>query len=136
MTLLDGYKDANAGVLIQTYPGRPLSLHPPCAYVESIDESDITYTPAGTQRTPAVSVRLVQGNFDSQDTVDSQDTLVDGFLEYVVANRHAAGANTLFLVESSEDDPQWTPEWIPDPQRPYFSTLVTLRAEGLHGGLT
>ena len=135
MTLLDGFRTANPNKVKQTYPGRPLSLHAPAAYIESITEADITYTPAGMQRTPAVAVRLVQGNFDSADTVEGADELVDLFIEYVVANKHAAGANTLFLVESVDDDPSWFPEWIPDPQRAYYSTVVTLRGEGLFGGI-
>lgn len=134
MDLLAGYKAANSAALKQLYPGRPLSIFPPCAFIERVTE-DLAYTPAGTQRTPAVEVRFIQGNFDSEDTVDGADALADGFIEYVVANRHAAGANTLLLVESVEDEPGWVPEWIPDVQRAYYSTLVTLRGEGLFGGL-
>ena len=136
VTLLEGYRDANEGALKQIYPGRPLSIFAPCAFVDSISEPDITYTPAGMQRTPAVAIRLVQGNFDSADTVAGQDDLVDGFIEYVVTNRHAAGANTLSVIDSVDDDPGWVPEWLPDPQRAYYSTVVTLRGEGLFGGLT
>ena len=135
MTLLEGFKAANDGMLKQIYPGRPLSIFAPSAFIESISESEISYTPAGMQRTPEVSVRLVQGNFDSADTVDGSDDLVDAFIEYVVDNRHAAGPNTLFLVESVADETSWFPEWIPEPQRAYFSTVVTLRGEGLFGGL-
>jgi hypothetical protein len=134
MTLLDAYKAAHPTALRQTYPGRPLSISPPCAFPESISE-ELAYTPAGTQRTPLVAVRLVKGTFDSEDTVDEADAFVDGFIDYVVDNRHAAGANTLFLVESVEDDPLWTPEWIAD-SRPYYSTLISLRGEGLFGGVT
>ena len=134
VTLLNGYRTANAGSLKQIYPGRPLSVHPPCAFVDSIPE-DITVTNAGMQRTPSVAIRLVQGNFDSEEHVAQQDALVDGFIDYVIDNKHAAGANTLALIESVEDDPGWVPEWIPDPQRAYFSSVVTLRVEGLFGGV-
>lgn len=134
MTLLSGYKAANNGALRQIYPGRPLSVFAPSAFIDSVTES-IDYTPAGMQRTPEVSVRFVQGAFDSEDTVDDQDSLVDGFIEYVAANRHAAGPNTLMLVSAVDDESGWVPEWIPDPQRAYFSSLVTLSAEGLFGGV-
>src|SRR5690606_31933109 len=100
ITLLEGYRTANSGSLKQIYPGRPLSIHPPCAFVDSISEGEVSYTPAGTQRTPEVAVRLVKGYFDSAEAVDGQDDFVDGFIEYVVDHRHAAGPNTLFLVES------------------------------------
>jgi hypothetical protein len=136
MTLLSGFKDDNPEMLRQIYPGRPLSIFAPSAFVESISEGEIAYTPAGTQRTPAVAVRLVLGNFDSEGTVTDADDFVDDFVEYVVSNRHAAGPNTLFLVESVEDEPAWVPEWIPDPPRAYFSALVTLRGEGVFGGIT
>ena len=134
MTLLTGYKAANPTAIKQIYPGRPLSVFAPSAFIESVSES-IDYTPAGMQRTPEVAVRFVQGNFDSEDTVDGQDALVDGFIEYVAQNRHAAGANTLMLVSSVDDEPGWVPEWVPDPQRSYFSSLVTLSAEGLFSGV-
>jgi hypothetical protein len=135
VTLLRGYKTANPNALKQIYPGRPLSIFAPCAFIDSISESGIDYTPAGMQRTPAVSIRFVQGQFDSEDTVTGQDALVDGFIDYVVANRHAAGANTLSVLTSVDDDPSWVPEWIPDPQRAYYSTVVVLSGEGLFGGL-
>lgn len=135
VTLLNGFRSANEGSLRQIYPGRPLSIHPPTAFIESITEAELAYTPAGIQRTPAVAIRLVRGVFDSEDSVESTDDLVDDFIEYVTDNRHSAGANSLFLVESVEDDPLWVPEWIPDPTRAYYSALVTLRGEGLISGL-
>lgn len=133
LSLLSGYRTANAGSLRQIYGGRPLTISPPCAFVDSIPE-DIAYTPAGMQRTPGVAIRLVQGNFDSEEHAGQQDTLVDGFIDYVVDNKHAAGANTLALIESVDDDAGWIPEWIPD-ARPYYSSVVTLRVEGLFGGV-
>jgi hypothetical protein len=133
VTLLTGYRTANAGSLRQIYPGRPLSLHPPCAFVDAIPE-EITVTNAGMQRTPAIAIRLVQGNFDSEEHADQQDALVDGFIDYVIDNKHAAGANTLALVESVDDEAAWVPEWIPE-SRPYYSSVVTLRVEGLFGGV-
>lgn len=135
VTLLEGYRTANSGSLRQIYPGRPLTIKPPSAFVDSIDEPTVSYTPAGTQRTPEVAIRLVKGYFDSEEAVTGQDDFVDGFIEYVVDNRHAAGPNTLFLVESVDDEPGWVPDWIPDAVRPFYSTVVTLRGEGLFGGL-
>ena len=136
VTLLEGYASANTGQIRQIYPGRPLSLHVPCAFVEDIDESDITYTPAGMQRTPTVGIRFIGGTFDSEDTVNAQDDLIDTFIEYVVQNRHAAGANTLALITSVNDEQGWIPDWQPpELQRPYYSTVLTLGGEGLFGGV-
>jgi len=55
-------------------------------------------------------------------------------VDYVVANRHAAGASTLALISSVQDDDGWIPEWIPESQ-PFYSTIVTLSGEGLFGGI-
>lgn len=134
LSLLNGYKAANDGALTQTYGARPKSITPKAAFVDSISE-DLAYTPAGLIRTPAVVVRIVRGTFASEDVAEANDALVDGFIQYVVDNRHAAGANTLILVTSVEDDDGWIPEWIPD-ALPMYSTLVTLSGEGLFGGVT
>jgi hypothetical protein len=139
VTLLEGYKTANAGSLRQVYKARPMSLQAPAAFVDSLDESEINYTPAGMQRTPDVVIRLVRGTFSSGDVADANDELVDDFIDYVVDNRHVAGGNTLSLITSVEDDDGWVPEWIPVPAgsdpRPYYSTLVTLSGEGLLPGV-
>jgi len=140
LTLLDGYETANAGSLKQTFPARPVSIHPPSAFVDAIDEPSINYTPAGTQRAPQVRIRFVRGTFSSGDVAEANDGLVDGFIEYCVENFHSAGPNTISVVTSVEDEDGWIPEWIPPPPdrepRSYYSTLVTLSGEGLFGGLT
>ena len=139
LALLDGYKAANTGSLVQTFQARPATINPPAAFVDSIDEA-IAYTNAGQQRATEVNVRLVRGTFSSGDVAEANDALVDGFVEYVLENKHAAGANTLILVTAVEDDDGWIPEWIaPGPGnelRAYYSTIVTLSAEGLFGGPT
>jgi hypothetical protein len=130
VTLLEGYTAANAGALKQIYPGRPLSIFTPCAFVDAINEPDINYTANLYQRSPQVVIRLVKGVFDSAEAVAGQDDLVDGFIEYVISNKHAAGAHTLVQITAVQDDPGWVPEWMdPSQQTAYFSTLVTL--EGL-----
>lgn len=139
LTLLDGYKAANDGSLKHTFPARPMSIFPPAAFVDAIDEPTIAYTPAGTQRAPQVRIRLVRGSFSSGDVAEANDELVDGFIAYVLDNFHAAGSNTISVITSVEDEDGWTPDWIPSPDqvpRTYYSTLVTLSGEGLFGGLT
>ena len=137
--LLDGFKAANAGSLKQTHSARPVSIFPPSAFVDSINEREIAYTPAGMQRTPDVVIRIVRGTFDRADSADANDAVVDDFIDYVVTNRHSAGANTLSLVTSVEDDDGWVPDWIAPAEdtqpRAYYSTLVTLSGEGLFGGV-
>lgn len=128
MALLQGYADANSGALKQIYPGRPMQILPPCAFIDTINEPDINYTASMIQRTPRVAIRLVKGVFDSAEAVAGMDTMVDGFIQYVLDNRFAAGAKTLVAVVSVDDEPGWIPEWMDD-SKSYFSTLVTV--EGL-----
>lgn len=139
LTLLDGYKSANPDSLRQTFQARPLSIMPPSGFVDAIDEPDIVWTNAGMQRTPQVRIRLVRGNFSTGDVAEANDELVDGFIEYVRTNFHAAGPSTIVVVTAAEDDDGWVPEWIePAPgtaARAYYSTIVTLSGEGLFGGL-
>ena len=137
MTLLDGYKTANPGSLTQTHRARPLSIHPPCAFVDAINEGSIDYSASHVFRTPEVVIRFVRGSFARADVADANDELIDGFIAYCRDNLHASGANTLSVVTSVEDDDGWIPEWFPpesNPQ-PYYTTLVTIGSEGQFGAL-
>lgn len=135
LTLLNGYKAAHAGSLNQTYAARPKQVFVKAGFVDSIDE-EISYTPAGMQRTQQARIRLVRGEFATEDVAEQNDALVDGFIEYVIDNKHAAGANTLVMVTAVDDDDGWVPEWINPPTKAFYSTLVTLSGEGLFGGVT
>jgi hypothetical protein len=130
VTLLQGYKAANNGALTQIYPGRPLSFYAPCAFVEAINEPDINYTAQMVQRTPRAEIRFVHGAFDSAEAVAQQDALVDGFLQYCIDNKHAAGAPTLVAVVAVQDEPGWVPEWLPD--KSFYSTVVVLEGSALN----
>lgn len=134
VTLLEGYKAAHDEALRQIYPGRPASIYTPCAFVEAINESDITYTAQMVQRTPRVDVRVVHGTFDSAEAVAQQDDFVDGFFSYVLGLKHAAGSRTLIAVVAIQDEPGWVPEWLPiDQQRSYYSSVVVLEGSILEG---
>lgn len=134
VTLLNGYKSAHTGSLRQVYGARPKSIAVPSAFVDSIDE-DIDWTNVGADREPDVNIRLVRGQFATEDVADANDELVDGFIDYVRENMHEAGPNTISLIRSVRDEDGWVPEWIPESQ-PYYTTLVTLKGEGLFGGTT
>lgn len=137
LTLLDGYSAANPGALRHTFQARPASISPPAGFVDAIDEPEITWTNAGMQRTPQVRIRLVRGDFSSGAVAEANDALVDGFIDYVRDNFHAAGANTIVVVTAAEDEDGWIPEWIEVQGEPraYYSTLLTLSGEGLFGAL-
>ena len=67
LALLDGYKTANPGTLKQTFPARPMSIFPPSAFVDAINESTIDYSASHVFRTPQVVVRFVRGTFSRGD---------------------------------------------------------------------
>jgi len=124
--LLEDYAAA-AALTLQIYPGRPRSIHPPTAFVDVMRET-ITY-PGMTllQRRPQADVVVLHGLFDSKDTADQADAFVDGFLAWVAARFHAAGANTLVALVSIDDDPTYVPDWQPpEVQRVYYATRITL----------
>jgi hypothetical protein len=124
---------ADAGVRLQVYPGRPKSLHPPTAFVDRLTESaDYTAHPR-PQRTVRAEVLVLFGLFDSADAADQKDAFADGFLDWATDNVHAAGANTTVAVTEIEDEPAWTPDWLPrrDEQlASYYATRITLEGYG------
>lgn len=130
VALLKGYSN-EAGTRLQVYPGRPRTLHPPTGFVDRVSERLEYIGPSNRQRIPVVSVVLLHATFDFEDTVDQRDALVDGFLDYVNARPHQMDPNTTIGVTTTEDDPNYVPEWIAE-SKTYYATLVTL--EGLAFG--
>ena len=128
VTLLTDYA-ADANVRLQVYPARPRSVNPPTAFVDTIRES-IDYPGQRRQRKPIADVVVIHGVFDSKEAADQKDAFVDGFLDWVDARYHAAGANTLVGVTDTTDEPYYVPEWLPPEQRlVYYATRITV--EGL-----
>ena len=126
VSLLKAYHDDVMSTL-QVYEGRPRSLYPPHAFVDRIRE-DAVY-PAGVlpQRTVRVEVVVVHGLFDSGDAVAQADTFGDGFIEWVTADVHAAGANTTIGVVSIDDEPDFVNDWMPpEKQGVHYATRITL----------
>ena len=131
MTLLRDYA-ADVGLDLQTYPGRPRTVVPPCAFVDRIRESVTYLGPTFRQRTPVVDIVLLHGRFDSKDAVQQADRFVDSFLDWVTNNVHAAGPNTTVGITSIEDDPTYLTDWqAPEVQGTYFATTFSL--EGFAG---
>lgn len=135
MSLLDGYKADNPGALRQTYAGRPASLFPPSGFVDAINEPNILITAGPTQREPSIELILIQGLFDSEEAVNNQDALVDGFIDYIRSHIHASGASTLIANSvSTTDIPNYQPDWILDAPI-YYASRVTLGGVKLEGGV-
>ena len=124
--MLRAYKAAS-GISLQVYEGRPGSINPPTAFVDRISETIEYVGITLRQRTPRVEIVILHGKFDSKDTADQKDAFVDGFLDWVTANYHAAGANTLVAVTSIEDEPVYVADWLPrERQGPWYATRMTL----------
>lgn len=130
MTTLGAYATAQS-VALQITRARPRAIFLPSAFVDGMREN-ITYVGHMMQRTVQVDVVLVHGSFDNEDAADQKDAFVDGYVDYVRDNVHAAGANTTLGVVSTEDDPTFVPDWLErELQRTYFATRITL--EGYAG---
>lgn len=135
--LLTDYAATLPAWKLQVYPGRPLSLFPPSAFVDRITESDESFTVRLNQRDVRVEVLVVHGLFDSAEAVAHADDFADEFLDWVTDRYHSAGANTLIRVSSIDDEPGWQPDWRPanreaGPDKVYYATRITL--EGFAGG--
>lgn len=126
--MLEDFK-ADVGINLQIYPGRPRSIHPPTAFVDSIDETLVSRLVNLRERHPQVQVLVLHGNFDSADTVAQRDAFVDGFLDWCADNYHAAGATTLLEPVATVDIPNYAPDWLGPSDRPtviYYATQITL----------
>lgn len=118
---------ASASVKLQVYAGRPRSLYPPTAFVDKLREVLAYVGPTLRQRTPTADVIVVHGLFDAKDAAEQKDAFVDGFLDWVNVNMHAAGPNTLIAGVATEDLPNYIPEWLPpEMQRQYYATAIAL----------
>ena len=109
MTLLDALRH-DGGHLLQTYPGRPMSLRPPTGFVDSIDET-VDYTANLRQRHPIAQVVVVWGLFDSAEAVAQRDAFVDAWLDAVTDDPHAANVATLVEANQIVDEPAFEPDW-------------------------
>jgi hypothetical protein len=128
VTMLSAYAaSVSPAVKLQVYAGRPRSLNPPTAFVDRISETIEYVGITLRQRSPRVEVIVVHGSFDSADSAAQKDAFVDGFLDWVTNNYHAAGANTLIAITSVDDLPTWVPDWLPpERQSQYYATSISL----------
>lgn len=133
VALLNAYKAA-ASIDLQVYPGRPLSIHPPTAFVDRIDET-INYTAALRQRHPVAQLVVVWGLFDSAEAADQRDALVDAFMDTVTDAPHQANANTVLELNQILDEPVFNPDWGNEAQRntSYYATRFFVEGLALEG---
>jgi hypothetical protein len=122
----------DASLKLQIYPGRPLTVNAPTAFVESMGE-DITWSPGLRQRNVRILIRIVWGLFDSAEAVRQRDYFIDNFVDWTSDNPHAAGGSTVLEPRSIEDDPNFVADWMPpERQKSLFASTLTL--EGFAGG--
>lgn len=124
--LLDGYR-LSAGVKLgSVYRARQSKINAPCAYVESVAENADSFVDLEYQRVVRVGIRIVWGVYDSGQTVDQRDRFVDGFYAWVAEHRDAIDGNADCVWIGTDDNEDWSPDWIPTDDSLYFSTLITL----------
>lgn len=124
----------SAGVNLQVYPGRPVTLFPPAAFVDGIDET-IDYDGL-VQRHPVARVVAVWGLYDSKDATEQRDAFVDGLLNQLIDDYHAVDGATLISVTNIADDPSFVPDWGSEQQRTttYYATRFNVEGLALEGG--
>lgn len=124
--LLEDYA-ATASIKLQVYPGRPRSIVPPTAFIDTIGEQIAYQGISLRQRSPRAEIIVIHGLFDSAEATAQKDDFVDGFLDWVTGAPHEVGANTLIAVTATEDIPNYVPDWLPpEQQKVYFATQITL----------
>jgi hypothetical protein len=117
---------------LQIYPGRPLTVNPPTAFIESMSE-DITWSPGLRQRTVRIEIRIVWGLFDSAEAVAQRDYFIDNFVDWVSDRPHEAWGTTVIEPRVITDDPNFVADWMPvERQKSLFASTLTL--EGFAGG--
>ena len=119
-----------AGVQMQTYPARPMSLYPPTGFVSEMGDT-LTPFPATAklyQHAPAIECIFIWGTFDSKEAADQRDSFIDAFHAWVADNPAQAGAASLIGPRSVTDIPVFNPDWGNEAQRQtsYYATRVIL----------
>lgn len=130
VALLSGYA-ADAGIRLQWYAGRPASLRPPTAFVDTVAETYDFNGPTLVYRTITVDVLVIHDVFDSKDAAAQKDAFVDGFVEWCRTRYHEFDPNSVMGLISTSDLPAYTPDWLPPAETvTYYATHLVLRGEG------
>ncbi len=119
-----------AGVQMQVYPARPMSLYPPTGFISEMGDT-LTEFPGASllyQHRPGIEVVCVWGTFDSKEAVTQRDSFVDAYHAWVRARPHEAGGRTLIGPLSVNDIPVFNPDWGNEAQRQtsYYATRIVL----------
>lgn len=124
--LLNGYA-AGVPLKLQVYPGRPKSLYPPTAFVDTVREDTAFTGPSQRQRTVTVEVAVLWGLFDSKEAVEQRDAFCDGFADYVTDHRDQAHPKSVLASVAFVDVPNFIPDWVPiEEQLSYYATRIAV----------
>lgn len=122
-----------ADLKLSIYAGRPASIAPPHAFIDTLQEAD-DYDAQQT-RTISLGIVVIHGLFDSAVAVGQADDFADGFIEFCWRreNFHAIDESSELRMTATADDASYTPEWIAEErQLTYYATRYTL--EGTRWG--
>lgn len=133
VTLLTALR-TSASIDLQVYPGRPMTLRPPTAFVDRIDE-EVDYTNHLRQRRPTAQVIAVWGQFDSKAATEQRDAFVDAWLNAVTDDADAVDPKTLIELNRITDIPVYNPDWGPEQQQQlsYYATRFFVEGLALEG---
>lgn len=117
----------DAGVKLQTYRGRPASLHPPTGFVDSMRTDLVPFPATSTlyQHNRRIDLLMVWGLFDSGEAVDQRDAWMTAFHNWARVLPHAVNGSSLLGPVSYADEPTFVPDWL-ERQDAYFATRITL----------
>lgn len=120
----------DAGLRLQTYPGRPASIKPPCGFVDTLRETYDFTGPTIIQRTLLIECIVLHGLFDTADAAAQKDAFVDGIVEWARTRYHQIDPNSVVGLVAATDLPAYVPDWVaPEYQRTYYATQLTFRGE-------
>jgi hypothetical protein len=127
VALVEAYRQSASLTLGQLYRARPAgSPKVPSIYIDRITEGADSFSAEESQRVVVVALRCVWGVYNTGDAVDQRDRFVDGLYGYLMdSGKDAFGANAVIYWRTVTDNPDWTPEWLPESD-PYYMTEITL----------
>jgi hypothetical protein len=122
----------DAGVALQVYAGRPRSIYPPTAFIDSMAD-ELTPTPGASnlfRHVPLVTVVCVWGAFDSKEAADQRDAFVDAFHDWIRSRRDAVSGASLIGPRALADVPTFVADWLPEVEQvPYYATRIELEGD-------
>ena len=120
---------ASASVRLQVYRGRPATVYPPTAFVDSMSDQ-LTPVPGASDlftHVPTIEILCLWGLLDTGEAVDQRDAFVDAFHDWIRTRHDEVSGATLIGPQSLTDEPSFVPDWLPEAQQKvYYATRIVL----------